>query len=74
MQTFDIAKIFAGFMDRISGPDNVGLTTVLYIYNTGTKYNNMPKAIVMSWVLFVIVFLATMINFKLRKSGWMNNG
>ena len=72
MQTFDIAKIFAGdSWTGISGPDNVGLTTVLYIYNTGTKYNNMPKAAVMSWVLFVIVFLATMINFKLRKK-WVD--
>ncbi len=52
-----------------AGPDNAGLTTMLYIYNTGIKFNAIPKAAVMSFILFVIIMTLTVINFKLERRG-----
>lgn len=72
LQTFDMAKMFAGdSWLGTSGPENVGLTTVLYIYNTFHDYGELPRASVMSWVLFIIIFGISMINFKLKKK-WVD--
>ena len=66
MQTFDIARIFAGdSWTGAAGPNDMGLTTVLYIYNRGVMFNNMPTASVMSFVLFIIIFIITVVNFKI---------
>ncbi len=66
MQTFDIAKIFAGdSWTGAAGPNDMGLTTVLYIYNKGVMFNNMPTASVMSFVLFLLIFVITVVNFKI---------
>lgn len=72
LQIFDMAKIFAGnSWLGTSGPENVGLTTVLYIYNTFHDYGELPRASVMSWILFIIIFIVSMINFKLKKK-WVD--
>lgn len=52
-----------------AGPDNAGLTTMLYIYNTGIKFNEVPKAAVMSFILFVIIMTLTIINFRIERRG-----
>ena len=76
MQTFDIARLFAVsfFPDAwtgTAGPDNIGLTTVMFIYNKGTLYFNIPEASVASWILFVIILTLSLINYRLRKR-WVN--
>lgn len=72
LQTFDIAKLFAdGSWLGTSGPENIGLTTVLYIYNTFYNFNELPRASVMSWALFIVIFIVSMINFRLRKK-WVD--
>lgn len=75
LQTFDIAKLFASWASSAwtgtAGPDDMGLTTVFYIYKKGTLYYNIPEAAVASWVLFVIILALTTINFKLRKK-WVD--
>lgn len=54
-----------------AGPNNAGLSTMLYIYNTGVLYGDMPKATVMSFFLFWIVFIFIMANFMRERR--MNN-
>ena len=76
MQTFDIARLFAVsfFPDAwtgTAGPGNIGLTTVMFIYNKGTLYFNIPEASVASWILFVIILTLSLINYRLRKR-WVN--
>ncbi len=71
-QTFEMAKMFAGnAWLGTSGPENVGLTTVLYIYNTFHDYGELSRASVMSWILFIIIFTVSMINFKFKKK-WVD--
>lgn len=68
MQTFDVAKIFAGQThEGYAGPHNVGLTLMLYIYQKANDYFNLPVASVMSWFLFLITFILAYVNTKLRK-------
>ena len=77
LQTFDMAQMFAArgpdAWAGYAGPGNMGLTTVLYIYNKGAVGigGDMPVASVMSWALFVIIFFISMINFYLRKK-WVD--
>lgn len=72
LQTFDMAKLFSdGSWLGTCGPENIGLTTVLYIYNTFYNFNELPRASVMSWALFIIIFIVSMINFRLRKK-WVD--
>lgn len=73
LQTFDMAKMFgSGSWLGTMGPNNSGLTTVLYIYNTFHDYGELPRASVMSWMLFIVIFIASFINFKL-KNKWVEN-
>ncbi len=75
LQTFDIAKLFASWSadswTGTAGPDNIGLTTVFYIYREGTLYYNIPAASVASWGLFLVILTLSLINYKLRKR-WVN--
>lgn len=64
--TFDIARIFTGeSWSGAAGPKDMGLTSVLYIYYQGVQFRNMPVASVMSMVLFLIIMVITVINYKL---------
>lgn len=71
LQAFDIPMLVSSTLGNswtgAAGPDNAGLTTMLYIYNTGITFNNMPEAAVMSFFLFLIIMTLTIINFKVER-------
>lgn len=72
MQTFDVARIFTADIPGMEGgPEDMGLTTVLYIYLRGITYRDMPVASVMSFALFFIVLGLTLLNQKMSKK-WVN--
>ncbi len=72
LQIFDMPKLF-GYDSWLGtmGPENSGLSSVLYIYNTYHDYGEMPRASVMSWILFVVILAISIINMKLKKK-WVN--
>lgn len=73
MQTFDIAKLFAGAQHQgYAGPHNSGLTLSLFIYKKAFDDYNMSSAAVISWFLFILTFILAMINQKLRKK-WVDD-
>lgn len=76
LQLFDIPQVVNSVLGNswtgAAGPNDAGLTTVQYIYNTGIMFNNMPKAAVMSFFLFIIIIIVTTINSKVSKR-WANN-
>lgn len=71
LQAFDIPMLVSSTLGNswtgAAGPDDAGLTTMLYIYNTGITFNDMPKAAVMSFFLFIIIMTLTIINFKIER-------
>lgn len=71
LQTFDIAMIFVGGAWSGYGPDNMGMTLMLYIYRQSPLH--MPYASVMSWLLFLVIFAVQKLNELLSKR-WVFNG
>ncbi len=71
MQVFDIPMLLSQALGNswigAAGPDDAGLTTMLYIYNKGIMFNNMPEAAVMSFLLFLIIAALTVLNFQVKK-------
>jgi len=49
------------------GPEDASLFYGLYLYNNAFQYLNLGKASAMAWMLFIVVMLVTVINFKLAK-------
>ena len=49
------------------GPADATRTLVYYIYETGFQFFRMGKAAAAAWILFVIVFVATLVQFKYQE-------
>ena len=47
------------------GPARATLTVVLHLYRTGFRYYRMGEAAAMSWLLFGVIFILTILNRKL---------
>ncbi len=62
-QMFDQA-----FVLTQGGPGNVTMTLVYYIYNSGFGNLKMGYASALSFVLFLIIFIVSMLNMKFNKS------
>lgn len=53
--------------DGLGGPADSTLVMVLYIYQKAFKYYQMGYASALSWVLFIVILLATWVQFKYSK-------
>jgi multiple sugar transport system permease protein len=53
------------------GPADSTLVMVLYIYQQAFKFHNMGYASAIAWVLFIIILLFTMLQFKIS-GGWVH--
>lgn len=65
-QVFDAVQIMTQ-----GGPANATIVMVERIYNYGFEMYRMGYAAAWSWVLFVIILIATLIQFKLQRK-WVN--
>ncbi len=61
-QVFDQAFIMTS-----GGPFNATNTIVYYIYQNGFEFFRMGYASAIAWVLFVIIFIVTLIQMKIQK-------
>lgn len=66
IQMFD-----AAFIMTEGGPGHATRTFAMQIYNTAFEYFRMGEAASYAWVLFAIVFVITIIQFKLQNK-WVN--
>ena len=66
IQMFDAAYILTE-----GGPGYATRTVVMQIYNTAFTYFRMGEAASYAWVLFVVVFIITILQFKLQDK-WVN--
>jgi ABC-type sugar transport systems, permease components len=53
------------------GPDYSTTVIVLYLYNNAFSYMNMGYASAMAWILFVVIMIMTVINFKVSNK-WVH--
>ncbi len=51
------------------GPNNATLTVVLYLYQNGFQRFKQGYASATAWVLFAVIFLVTLFQFKRQKAG-----
>lgn len=65
-------QMFAQFSVMITkdGPNNSGLVLSRYIYKQAFEYKNMGYASAVSFVLFVIIMIFSLIEHRLNKSDW----
>jgi multiple sugar transport system permease protein len=59
------------YMLTAGGPARATLTVVMQIYTYAFEYFQMGEEAVLSWILFVLILIATLIQFKLS-SKWVN--
>jgi multiple sugar transport system permease protein len=57
----------AAFIATQGGPQNATLFYVLYLYRNAFEYFKMGYASALAWVLFLIVLLVTLVQFRLAK-------
>jgi multiple sugar transport system permease protein len=50
------------------GPSNASLFYVLYIYRNAWSYNQMGYAAALSWLLFVVIFVITVLVFRITSA------
>ena len=53
--------------DGLGGPADSTLVMVLYIYQKAFKYYQMGYASALAWVLFIVIMLATWVQFRYAK-------
>jgi len=61
-QVFDQAYVLTG-----GGPGNATNTIVYYIYSNAFQWFKMGYASAVAWVLFGVIFLATLVQFRYQK-------
>ena len=61
-QVFDLAFILTS-----GGPGNATNTIVMYVYNQAFQYFHMGYAAAVAWVLFAIVLVVTLVQWRIQK-------
>ncbi len=67
-QVFEQVYIMTGGMGGIGGVLNSGLTIVAYLYDKGFQKFQMGYASALAYIIFMLIFVLTMINKRLMKS------
>lgn len=62
MQAFDEPLILLG---TSGGPGQTGMTSVMYLYRTGFDWLQLGQGAAMSYLLFVVIMIGSLINFKI---------
>jgi multiple sugar transport system permease protein len=67
LQLFDIVYAL-NQPNPVGHPDNATLTPVVYIYQLGFQQDAFGRASAVAWVLFVIIFIFTLAQFRAQRS------
>ncbi len=67
LQLFDIVYAL-NQPSPVGSPDNATLTPVVYIYQLGFQQDSFGQASAVAWVLFVIIFIFTLAQFRAQRA------
>ncbi|MCU0283951.1 MAG: sugar ABC transporter permease [Candidatus Nanopelagicales bacterium] len=67
LQLFDIVYAL-NQPNPVGYPDNATLTPVVYIYQLGFQQDSFGQASAVAWVLFVIIFVFTLAQFRMQRA------
>lgn len=65
--TFQVFSVIFVLTDGMGGPVNSTLVYLIYIYRNAFAFFRMGYASAMAWILFVIVLILTLINFRFAR-------
>jgi multiple sugar transport system permease protein len=69
-RTIDYFQLFAEpYVMTSGGPLNSTLTMALLMYKEGFRFWNMGRGAAIAFVLFGVILVATLIQFRLQKGG-----
>jgi multiple sugar transport system permease protein len=72
LQAFVLILVMTNNANNVSGgPNNASLVYGLYIYREAFQYFNMGYAAALSWVLFILIMIITLIQLRLARS-WVH--
>lgn len=72
-QIFTQAYVLIGNSTTSAGPKDSLLFYVLYLFNSAFQFFKMGYASAMAWILFLIILILTLLNFKLANR-WVHYG
>jgi multiple sugar transport system permease protein len=55
------------YLLTVGGPGNATRTAIMYIADQGLSQNNMAPAAAMSYILFAVLAVISVINFRLQR-------
>ena len=58
----------AVLLDKQGGPDNAALFYIMYLFDQGFSYFKMGYASALAWILFIIIVVLTVLQFRLSRS------
>lgn len=64
LQLFDLPYILLFGQGGGGGPNDAGLTVVMYLYRAGFQYLRLGYAAAIGWALFLIIFIVSMLQMK----------
>lgn len=67
INTFQVFSVIFVLTDGMGGPVNSTLVYLIYIYRNAFNFFRMGYASAMAWILFVIILILTLINFRFAR-------
>jgi ABC-type sugar transport system permease subunit len=67
LQLFDIVYAL-NQPNPVGYPDNATLTPVIYVYQLGFTQDSFGRASAVAWVLFVVIFMFTLAQFRMQRA------
>jgi multiple sugar transport system permease protein len=67
-QVFESVYVLFSDAETVGGVLDSGLTVVVYLYEEGFRQFNQGYAAAMAWILFIIIFILTLINLRFGRA------
>ena len=67
IQEFDRIWVFMGADTGSAGPSDALLTPVVHLFQAGFRYFKLGYASALAWVVFLVILILTLIQFRLKQ-------
>lgn len=68
LQVFEAVYVVFRNVETVGGILDSGLTVVPYLYDTGFRHFQLGYASALAWILFIIIFVITLINLRVGRA------
>ena len=68
LQLFELPYVLSAEINEGQGPNNAGLTIVMYLYNLGFGLGDIGYASAVGWALVVLIFSVSLMQLKITRA------